>query len=171
MTKGKWLNLLIITACFLSGLLAGGNVDRYVVQMPAWKQVSILNWAVYSRHADLGNGIFLYPFEAIGSFLMLCISSIIILMHKTRFKNAALPLHLATIFSAIGLLFTFFAAPVMLSLGAMDNNISQLQHAFDKFHFWGLLRAIAQILSFLAIIFAFRIIAKYSSDNAPLKSI
>ena len=162
MTKAGWLNFLIITACFLCGLLAGGNVDRYVVQVPAWRQVSISNWAAYSRHADLGNGIFLYPFEAIGSFLMLVIASSIVLIQKTTFKNVIFPLHLATILSAIGLLFTFFAAPVMLSVGRMDNNVLALQHAFDRFHFWGLLRAIAQLLSFVASIFALRGIIKYS---------
>jgi hypothetical protein len=168
MAKAGWLNLLIITGCILSGLLAGGNVDRYVVQVPAWRQVNILNWAAYSRHADLGNGIFLYPFEAIGSFLTLFISSIIVLVNKPVFKYVALPLYLATILSAVGLFFTFFAAPVMLSIGTMDNNIFQLQRAFDKFHFWGLLRAIAQSLSFFASIFALREVIKCSYNKLSI---
>lgn len=168
MTKAGWLNFLMITGCFLSGLLAGGNVDRYVVQVPAWRQVNILNWAAYSRHADLGNGIFLYPFEAIGSFLMLFISSIIVLVNKPIFNHVAFPMHLATILSAIGLFFTLFAAPIMLSVGTMDNNVLQLQHAFDKFHFWGLFRALAQLLSFFASIFALQEIIKCSYNKLSI---
>ena len=162
MTKVGLLNFFIITACILSGFLAGGNIDRYVVQVPAWRQVDILNWAIYSRHADLGNGIFLYPVEAIGSFLMLLISSVIVLTNRSIFNFVAYSLYLATLFSALGLFFTLFAAPILLQVGTMGNNVFLLQQAFDKFHFWGLLRAIAQVLSFLASIFAIRKIANYS---------
>jgi hypothetical protein len=117
--------------------------------------VSILNWAAYSRHADLGNGLFLYPLEAIGSFLLLFTASVIILFHKSLFKQVALPAHLAVVFAAIGLIFTFFAAPLMLSIRTIGNNEILLQKAFDKFQFWGMLRAIAQLLSFLACVWAF----------------
>ena len=150
-----WLKVLMTGACIFTGLLAGANVDRYVVQLPSWHSVSILNWATYSRHADLGNGLFLYPLEAIGSFLLLFTALVIILFHKSLFKQVALPAHLAVIFAAIGLIFTFFAAPVMLSIRTIGNNEILLQNAFDKFQFWGLLRAIAQLLSFLACVWAF----------------
>ena len=148
------VNFLITAASLLTGLLAGGNVDRYIVQVPAWKHVNILSWAAYSRYADLGNGIFLYSFEAIGGSLLLISASIIVLIHKKAFKFVAVPLHLATIFAAMGLIFTFSAAPVMLSIPSMQNNEILLRHAFNKFHFWGLLRAIAQLLSFFACVSA-----------------
>jgi hypothetical protein len=57
--------LLLIAAAFVSGLLAGGNIDRAFVAMPAWQEVGATNWAEFSRHADLGNGMWLYPIEAI----------------------------------------------------------------------------------------------------------
>lgn len=163
----KKFHFLIIIASLLTGLLAGGNVNRYIVEVPAWRHVSIVSWAAYSSHADLGNGLFLYPFEAIGSFLLLIAALIIVLIRKTTFKYISLPMLLATGFSALGLIFTIFAAPVMLSVPALGNNEILLQQAFNKFHFWGMFRAIAQLLSFFACIWVLKkmIVIKHNDFN------
>ena len=145
----KWLQFLLAIACIISGILAGGNIDRYIVQVPAWRQVSIISWAEYSRHADLGNGLFIYPFEAFGGFLPLAIASII-----ARKNSAFLPVILATAFAFLGLVFTLFAAPVMLGIKDMKNDPVFLQQAFDRFHYWGSFRAVAQVLSFFACVWA-----------------
>src|SRR5216684_8245748 len=62
---------LLAAAAVLGGLLAGLDVDRTLVAMPAWQAVGPTAWAEFSRHADLGKGLFLYPLEAIGTFLLL----------------------------------------------------------------------------------------------------
>src|SRR5882724_11915208 len=111
-----WLRILLTAACILSGLLAGGNIERYIVQLPAWHHLDVRIWAEFSRHADLSNGLFLYPFEAIGSFMLLLVSLIIILVSKAILRRAALPVFAATVLSLVGLILTFFAAPVMLSV-------------------------------------------------------
>jgi hypothetical protein len=59
--------ILLIAATFMGGLLAGGNVDRAFVAMPAWEQMGAIAWEQFSRHADLGNGLVLYPLEAFGA--------------------------------------------------------------------------------------------------------
>jgi hypothetical protein len=59
------MRLLLILSTFVSGLLAGGNIDRAFVAMPAWQQIGATSWAEFSRHADLGNGLILYPAEAL----------------------------------------------------------------------------------------------------------
>ena len=150
----NWLRIFLTAGCFLAGLLAGGNIERYVVQFPAWHHLDIRIWGVFSRHADLANGLFLYPFEAIGSFLLLITSSVILSANKEILRQAAFPVYTATVFSAIGLILTFFAAPVMLSVNAMGNDASALQIAFDRFYYWSFFRGIAQVLSFLACIWA-----------------
>ncbi len=157
-----WFILLITAATLLTGILAGGSVDRYIVQVPAWRHLSKLSWAEYTRYAEFGNGLYFYPFEVLGSFILLFTTSAIVLIHKTRFRNIALPVHLATIFATIGVIFTFFSFPVMLSIQTMGNNELLVQHAFDKYHFWGLLRAIAQLLSFIACAWVFK---KYNDVN------
>lgn len=144
-----WFHILLMLACILTGLMAGGSVDRYLVQVPAWRHLNILSWATFTGYAQFGNGLYLYPFEVLGSFILLFTTSATVLMHKDAFRSIALPVHLATIFTTIGLIFTFFTFPVMLNIQTMGNNEAQLHQAFDKFHFWGLLRAISQLLSFI----------------------
>jgi hypothetical protein len=153
--EGKWFTILIAGACIITGLLAGAGADRYIVQVPAWRRVGVLNWAAYSRYAEFGNGLFFYPFEVLGSFILLFTLSAIVLMDKTRFRNIAGRIHLATFFSTIGLFFTFFTMPVMMKVQLMTNVEPVVQDAFDRFHFWGLLRAIAQFLSFCTCVWVF----------------
>ena len=148
------LRYLLFAAGLLSGLLAGGDVYRYVIEVPAWRHLDIVTWAAYSRYADMGNGIFLFPLEAIGSSICLTISSVKVLKSKPALKSIAWAIHSATIFSIIGLVFTLFAAPLMLHLQSVGNNPEKIQQTFDQFHFWGYLRAIAQLLSFCACAFA-----------------
>jgi hypothetical protein len=146
--KIRYLGFSLYAACICSGILAGGNLDRYIVQVPAWRRVDVMSWLAYSRHADLGNGLIYYPLEAIGAFIFLLTCSCILLTisEDLRFR---LPLYSATLFAVLGLVFTAFAAPVMLSLRTIPADPATVQKAFDRFHFWGLLRAIAQVLSFI----------------------
>jgi hypothetical protein len=148
------LRLLLSIACLLSGFLAGENIFRYAMEVPGWRHIDITQWGDYSRHADLGNGVFLLPLEAIGSALLLVAASIIILKRKKEFRSAAWSVHSATFFALAGLVLTFFAAPYMLSLHTVGNDPKLLQNAFDHFHFWGFYRAIAQVLSFCACVVA-----------------
>ncbi len=77
------LQTLLTLACILSGFLAGENIYRYVLEVPAWRHINIINWGEYSRHADLSyRGIFLLPTEAIVSAFLLLIASITILSQK-----------------------------------------------------------------------------------------
>ena len=108
------LQFLALIACVLSGSLAGINIDGFVVRFPAWRQLGAEAWAAYSREADLGNGIFLYPILAIDHALL--VVGITIDLHY-RGPAAALPAAYVTVALAFaGLLLTARAAPIMLSL-------------------------------------------------------
>jgi hypothetical protein len=145
------IRFLLIISCIIGGLLSGGNLYRYVIEVPAWRHLDISDWSAYSKHADLGNGLFLFPVEAFGSALPLLIASAMCLKNR-NLKPIAPSLHVSTSFALAGLALTFFAAPIMLHLPKIAGNITLLHQAFDRFHFWGSLRAIAQILSFLCCV-------------------
>jgi hypothetical protein len=152
----KQLQFFLFGASILSGLLAGETFDRLVIGLRAWKYVDISSWANYSRHADLGNGIFVYPFEAIGSVILLMTASVIILRLTNRYnlKFPTIQIYLATILSLLGLLFTFFAGPYMLSIRNISDP-SILQNAFNEFYYWSTFRGIAHISSFVFCIWGF----------------
>jgi hypothetical protein len=142
------ISILIIAATVLHGLIAGTGVDRVLVQMPAWRRVGARAWAVYSRHADLGNGLFLYPFEAIGGALLTLAAAVIFTLNHSLPRSGAMPIYLALLFAIAGLLATVRAAPKMLSLRRIDDDPAALQGAFEGFDRWGAVRAILQVLAF-----------------------
>jgi hypothetical protein len=152
--RGAGYRIALMVSCFLLGLLAGETIERFIVQLPAWKHLDIRIWGEFSRHADLGNGLFVYPFEAIISLLLLATSSIILIVKKEIPSHIAWPTYVATIFSAIGIISTFFAAPVMLHVKTIGDDPVALQLAFDKFYYWSFFRGIAQTLSFIFCILA-----------------
>ena len=115
---------LLIAATVLSGLLAGGNVDRAIVAMPAWEKVGASAWAAFSRHADLGNGLVLYPLEAIGAFLLILLAAVSLYLDRMARARIMLPLCTALALAAAGLLCTLKAAPIMLSVGHLDDPAS-----------------------------------------------
>ena len=144
---------LLIAATVLSGLLAGGNVDRAIVAMPSWEKVGASAWAAFSRHADLGNGLVLYPVEAIGAFLLILLTAVSLYLDRMARARIMLPLCTALALAAAGLLCTLKAAPIMLSVGHLDDPAS-LGQAFEGFRLWGNIRGAAQVLAFFATIWA-----------------
>jgi hypothetical protein len=88
---------LIVAATVFAGLLAGANVDRVVVQMLAWRKVGTRSWAEYSRHADLGNGLILYPLEAIGGAILAVAVAIVFHFDAVVPRSAATPIYLAAV--------------------------------------------------------------------------
>ena len=141
--------ILIVGATLLDGILAGGDIDRWVVGMPAWRTVGVVAWANYSRSADLGNGLILYPALAIsGTFLSL--AAAVSFARQRRHANfVAIGIYAAATLALSGLVITFKAAPFMLSLRYFRNgDEALLQQAFDGFELWGGVRAVLQTMAF-----------------------
>ena len=144
---------LVIDATVLHGFLAGGNAVRALVHMPAWRKVGPRAWAAFSRHADLGRGLFLYPFEAIIG-AVLSAGAAISFQFDPAARPAALPRYLGAALAPAGLLATTQAAPKMLSLRRLgDDDPAALQRAFDGFERWGNVRGVAGV-SILANVWA-----------------
>jgi hypothetical protein len=136
-------------ALLFSGLLAGGNVDRALVAMPAWQVVGAAGWADFSRHADLGHGLALYPIEAFGGALFALAAAIGFQFERDAPSSVRILLYVSVVLAAGGLLLTLEAAPIMLGIRDVTDPAA-LAHAFEGFWFWGNLRAICQVLAFIA---------------------
>ncbi len=107
---------LLAAATILKGFRAGSNLDHEIVQMTAWRKIGASAWAAYSRHADhLGNGLLLYPFEALGGALLTIAAAAAFLLDPAGWRSAGVSVCLGVILVLIGLLPTARAAPIMLS--------------------------------------------------------
>src|SRR5437667_2057521 len=107
---------LLTFALLFSGVLAGSNIDRAVVAMPAWQIVGATAWAGFSRHADLGNGLFLYPTEAFGAAFLGLAAAIGYHLERDASSSVKLWLDASVVLAAAGLLLTIEAAPIMLGI-------------------------------------------------------
>jgi hypothetical protein len=143
--------LLLAAATLVSGILAGGVVDRVVVGGPAWHELGAEAWAAYSRHADLGNGLVAYPIQAIGGALLIISAAVSKYFDRDAGSITTVPLYCAVVFSLVGLVLTARAAPIMLGLAAPQSP-SATPHAFDEFFLWGLyVRGTTIVLTFIAV--------------------
>ena len=151
----------MIAATFMGGLLAGGNVDRAFVAMRAWEHVGAVAWGQFSRHADLGNGLVLYPLEAFGATLLTLAAAISFHFDRVASRNAAVPLYSAALLCIVGLILTIKAAPFMLGIREV-NEPAALQTAFEGFRYWGNIRGACQVLAFAAQLWALSILYRRS---------
>jgi len=146
--------LLVAAAALLSGVLAGGIIDRVIVGGPAWHELGAQAWAQFSRQADLGTGLVAYPVEGIGATLFILAAALSNYFDRNIRRGVTLPLCFAAAFSISGLILTAKAAPIMLSLASLKNG-AEIERAFNEFFVWGLyLRGFVDTLAFFALVWA-----------------
>jgi hypothetical protein len=150
---------LLVAATGLSGLLAGASIDRYLVQVPAWRRLDVMTWAEHSRHADLGNGRFWYPSLAFGTTGLSVIAAVAANRRVIVVDGLLLPVYLAAFLSFLGLGMTLLAAPNLLRLREPKDRATT-EASFRAFHRWGLVRAIFQILAFPTNLWALYVLAR-----------
>ena len=153
--RSRWL---LAAAAVLGGLIAGLDVDRMIVAMPAWHMVGPAAWAEFSRRADLGSGLFLYPVEAVGGFAFLLAAAMSLRLENGRWSRTPWPLWAAIMASLAGLLATVMAAPIMLGIRNAAEPAA-LQAAMSGFWFWGDVRGACQLIAFIAAVAALSLVA------------
>jgi F0F1-type ATP synthase membrane subunit c/vacuolar-type H+-ATPase subunit K len=146
--------LLVAAATLLSGVLAGGVIDRVMVGGPAWHALGAEAWAQFSRQADLGSGLVAYPVEGIGATLLILAAVLSNYFDRNIRRDVTLFLYFAAAFSIAGLILTAKAAPIMLSLASQKSS-AEIERAFNEFFVWGLyLRGFVDTLAFIALVWA-----------------
>ena len=160
--RGFRLALLIGTL-----LLSGGiNVDRSLVEMPAWQHVGALAWATFSQWADLGRGLLIYPVQGIGSTLLLITAALIVFLKRKNLGRAlALPIYVALLFAFGVMLTTTQAAPAMLSTTSHLRDPAALQQALTTFTLWQGIRSVCAWLASCALLWALVAVASSSSNS------
>lgn len=144
--------LLAALACVAGGLLAGLSLDRSVVALPAWRLVGVEAWATFSRHADLGRGLVLYPLLGLSAPLLTLATAVSFALSNAS-SSAALPVYLAVVLSVGHVGATARAAPNMARVRQTDEP-GELRNAFARFERWQAIRAVLQLAAFGANVWA-----------------
>src|SRR5258708_35537746 len=86
--------VLLTMATFLSGLLAGFNLDRSLVHNAAWRRLGAAAWAAYSLDADLSfRAAMLYPLLGIGVALLSVAAMVSYPRDRSEARSPGLPVY------------------------------------------------------------------------------
>jgi hypothetical protein len=145
----------LVTGTLIVVGLLGSLADRALVATPAWNDIGVSGWATYSLHADHGNGLILYPIQGILPTLLAISAAISQRLHRRGRHPASTPINL-TALSMIGVIVTtLIAAPTMLGVDDLDDNLPDLQRAYDSFTLWGVyVRGAFFAIAFLTALWA-----------------
>lgn len=145
--------ILVVAATALTGLLAGINLDKALVQLPARHRLGVVPFAAFSRANDLGRGLFLYPSLGLASAL-LTIAATLVYLAKVPPMYVKLPLYTAVGLAVLHTVATARAAPLMLSLRNLSLTEAQLTSMLNGFARWHGVRTLLQVLHFAALLWA-----------------
>lgn len=144
---------LALAATALNGVLAGASLDQSIKQLPARHRMGAVAFSVYSRAADLGNGILWYSMLGIGAALFTIAAATASSLAGNAFQQT-LPLLIAAILSVLHSLATTQAAPTNFSQRKVPNDEAALASIFARFERWQTLRAVLQVLTFVTMLWA-----------------
>jgi hypothetical protein len=144
---------LLIFATGLNGILAGASLDQSIKQLPARHKIGVRTYSVYSQASDLGNGIAWYAIIGIGAAILTIIASFVALSQQSTLPTVT-PLYVAAGLSVFHSLMTTQAAPTLFSQRRHAQDEAPLVKIFNRFERWQTLRAIFQVLTFSALLWA-----------------
>ena len=155
----------VFAAALINGILASTNINRALIDMPAWSHVGAQAWADFSRHADLSLlGRVLYPFEAFCGAILSIAAAMSYRWSGATPRSARLPIYGGVALTVAGLLTTVMAAPIMLSIRSMQDPVA-LRAALDGFAFWGGVRGIFQVLAYGANMWSLVVVGRISTES------
>ena len=143
--------ILTFAAAALDGMLAGASLDQSIKQLPARRRMGAIAFSVYSRAADLGNGIVWYAALGVSAALVTVAAAV---ATSAAGSAATLPILLAAILSVLHSLVTTQAAPINFRQRAVPTDEAALTAIFDSFDRWQTLRVILQTLTLAAVLWA-----------------
>lgn len=141
---------LLLAATTLNGILAGVSVGKAVVELPAGRRLGPAEFARFSRAADHGNGLVLYPLLGVGGPALTIIADLVGHSAAALPEGALAALDIAVVLSVAHLGTTLMAAPRMLEVGRLGDDAPRLGTAYARFTRWHHLRTALQVATFLA---------------------
>jgi hypothetical protein len=145
--------ILILAATVATGLLAGVSLDKAIVQLPARHRLGVVGFAAFSRAADLGNGLIVYPILGISAALLTISAALSAFLRGTALAHTW-PLYISVLLAVLHSVTTGLAAPNMLSLRQPTSDEVILIKTLNRFTRWHNLRAILQLLNFIMLVWS-----------------
>lgn len=150
MTAVLWL---ILAALLVNGLLAGASIDQSIKQLPARHRIGIVAYSEYSKAADLGNGLVLYPLLGIGGALIALVAAVVGIFGQPS-GQSMIALWVVIVLTLAHSAVTSRAAPTNISQRKAAGNEERLTDVFNRFVKLQTFRVSLQFLTMLALAWA-----------------
>jgi hypothetical protein len=158
----RWFSWLLIVTVAFEGLRAGAGTFRMILDLPARAQIGPVAFAEFSRATDLSAaGIVFYSVYGVGGFLLTLATFVAAMVVKSP-ALVRLLTGVAALSSALILVLTTTAAPLMFAIGETPNDPISLTVLIEPFVFWTNIRIALADLSFFAVLLALPSLANRS---------
>jgi hypothetical protein len=146
--------VLLVAATAADGILAGASLDQSIKQLPARQRMGAIAFSVYSRASDLSSrGIIWYAVLGVGAALLTLAAAVADFFQGTATTHA-IPLYSAAGLTLLHSFTTSQAAPTNFKQRKVVNDEAALIAIFQRFERWQTLRAVLQVLTFTAVLWA-----------------
>jgi hypothetical protein len=145
--------VLVAVAAAVDGLLAGASLDQSIKQLPARHRIGARAFSAYSRAADLGNGVVWYAALGIGGALLTVAAAAAAVVMALPVEQSV-PLLIAGLLAIAHSFTTARAAPIKFSQRAAVDDDAALSRIFARFERWQTARALLQLGTFAAVLWA-----------------
>jgi hypothetical protein len=144
---------LLVLAAVVDGLLAGASLDQSITQLPARHRIGVRAFSAYGRAADLANGVWWYALLGLGGALLTLAAAGAAIALGLPIDQSA-PLEIAAGLAIAHTFTTLRAAPITFSQRTVGDEEAALAAIFDRFERWQTVRAVLQLTTFLAVLWA-----------------
>ncbi len=148
------LQIVLIAAALMNGLIAGASLDRSVAQLPARRKIGVPAYSAYSVAHELeGVGLIWYPVLGIGSALLTIAAAVLAAATGISLLNGS-PIYLAAVAAVMHSVATARAAPLNFRQRSAQGDEAELARIIDSFEKWHAARAVLQLASFAGTVVA-----------------
>jgi hypothetical protein len=162
--NAAWHGLLGL-ATIVDGLLAGASADQSIEQLPARHRIGVRAYHAYTQASHMANGRFwLIPLGIVGPVLRLVAAIWVSRMYPSAAQPS--PVYLAAALGIAHALSTVKAGGINWALTPWQpaerqiTDETTLSHVFARFERWQAVRAILQLLTFVAGVWALAVNAR-----------
>lgn len=145
---------LLLVSLIVNGMLVGASLDQSIKQLPTRRRIGVVAFSEYSKAGDLGNGIAWYGALGVGAALVTLLAAVTGLLDGPD-SQAAAASWLAIALTLAHTFTTSRAAPTNFSQRDAAGDAARLTTIFDRFERWQTVRAALQVLTLLAVAWAF----------------
>lgn len=138
------MQALIYCSAFLNGLIAGGALDKAIMELPARKKLGASAFLDYFRATDLGPGMIYYPVLGLAAPIVTIVTAAVLPPdggERTWMTYAAIA-------ASVHVLSTAGAVSSARRLRSKDPDEKELEGILNRFASWNALRVLALLCAF-----------------------